>query len=50
MRKIYAIIEAKFGQNPDIREFLLSTGDVLIAEASSYDKIRSISLGGETAL
>lgn len=36
--------KAKFGQNPDIKEFLLSTGDAIIAEASPYDKIWGIGL------
>ena len=30
--------KAKFSQNPDIREFLLSTGDALIAEATTGRK------------
>ena len=41
--------KAKFGQNPDIREFLLSTGDAIIAEASPYDKIWGIGLKREDA-
>ena len=36
--------KAKFGQNPDLREFLLSTGDAILAEASPYDKIWGIGL------
>ena len=42
--------KAKFGQNPDIRELLLSTGDALIAEASPYDGIWGICLDRETAM
>ncbi len=42
--------KAKFGQNPSIREFLLSTGDALIAEASPYDGIWGICLDRETAM
>ena len=36
--------KAKFGQNPILKEFLLSTGDAIIAEASPYDKIWGIGL------
>ena len=42
--------KAKFGQNPDIREFMLSTGDAILVEASPYDKIWGIGLDRETAL
>ena len=42
--------KAKFGQNPDIREFLLSTGNGIIAEASPYDNIWGIALDREQAL
>ena len=41
--------KAKFGQNPAIREFLLSTGDAILAEASPYDTIWGIGLDRETA-
>ena len=41
---------AKFGQNPALKEFLLSTGDALIAEASPYDTIWGIGLDRDTAL
>lgn len=41
---------AKFGQHPELKEFLLSTGDALIAEASPYDKIWGIGLNRETAV
>ena len=42
--------KAKFGQNPDIREFMLSTGDAILVEASPFDKIWGIGLDRETAL
>lgn len=42
--------KAKFSQNEDIRQFLLSTGDALIAEASPYDNIWGINLDREQAL
>ena len=42
--------KAKFSQNPNLKEFLLSTGDALIAEASPYDKIWGIGLDRNTAL
>lgn len=35
---------AKFSQNPDLKEFLLGTGDAVIVEASPYDKIWGIGL------
>lgn len=41
--------KAKFSQNPELKAFLLSTGDALIAEASPYDKIWGIGLDRETA-
>lgn len=52
-RKYDIVVEgnkAKFGQNPDIREFLLSTADAIIAEASPYDNIWGIGLDRETAM
>ena len=36
--------KAKFGQHAELREFLLSTGDAILAEASPYDKIWGIGL------
>ena len=45
-----SIIMAKFEQNPEIREFLLSTGDAIIAEASPYDTILGIGLGRDEAM
>ncbi|MBQ5453396.1 MAG: NADAR family protein [Bacteroidales bacterium] len=35
---------AKFSQNPDLKNFLLSTGDKILAEASPVDKIWGIGL------
>lgn len=35
---------AKFSQNPDLKDFLLSTGDKILVEASPYDKIWGIGL------
>lgn len=42
--------KAKFSQNLDLKEFLLSTGDAILAEASPYDKIWGIGLDREIAL
>lgn len=41
--------KAKFSQNPAKKEFLLSTGDSIIGEASPYDTIWGIGLGREDA-
>ena len=52
-RKYDVVVEgnkAKFGQNPQLMEFLLSTGDAILAEASPYDKIWGIGIDRETAL
>ena len=46
-RKYSIVVEgnkAKFSQNADLREYLLSTGDAILAEASPYDKIWGIGL------
>lgn len=40
---------AKYMQNPDLMDFLLSTGDAVLAEASPYDRIWGIGLDAETA-
>lgn len=42
--------KAKFGQNPELKEFLLSTSDAILVEASPYDKIWGIGLDRETAM
>ena len=36
---------AKFGQNPAMRDFLLSTGDKVLVEASPRDRIWGIGMG-----
>ena len=35
---------SKFGDNPELREFLLSTDDKILVEASPYDKIWGIGM------
>lgn len=35
---------AKFSQNPELREFLLSTGDAILVEASPFDRIWGIGM------
>ena len=42
--------KAKFGQNPNLEEFLLATGDAILVEASPFDKIWGIGMDRETAL
>lgn len=41
--------KAKFSQNSELGEFLLSTGSAILVEASPYDKIWGIGLDRETA-
>lgn len=36
---------AKFGQNPELKEFLLGTGHQVLVEASPYDNIWGVKLG-----
>nr|WP_296442381.1 NADAR family protein [uncultured Acetatifactor sp.] len=38
----------KFSQNPGLREFLLSTGDSIMVEASPYDSIWGIRLSADS--
>lgn len=51
-RKYDIVVEgnkAKFSQNPVLKEFLLSTEDAILAEASPYDTIWGIGLDREHA-
>ncbi len=51
-RKYDIVVEgnkAKFSQNPELKDFLLSTGDAILAEASPSDKIWGIGIDKETA-
>jgi ribA/ribD-fused uncharacterized protein len=41
---VVAANEAKFGQRPALRDFLLSTGDRVLVEASPYDTVWGIGL------
>jgi ribA/ribD-fused uncharacterized protein len=38
---------AKFGQHPDLREFLMATGSRVLVEASPRDKIWGIGLAAD---
>ena len=52
-RKYDIVVEgnkAKFSQNPALKEFLLSTGDAILSEASPYDTIWGIGLDREHAM
>lgn len=44
------ILTAKFGQKAELQELLLSTGDAILVEASSYDRIWGIGIGCEEAM
>ena len=39
--------EAKFSQHEQLKQFLLSTGDAVLVEASPYDKIWGIGMAGD---
>lgn len=41
---VYEGLLAKFGQNPELKQMLLETGDALLAEAEEYDPIWGIGL------
>ena len=41
--------KAKFSQNIDLKNYLLSTGDAILVEASPYDRIWGIGIDKETA-
>lgn len=52
-KKLDIVVEgnkAKFGQNPELKEFLIATGDAILVEASPFDKIWGIGMDRETAL
>ena len=40
---------AKFGQNPELEDWLISTGDAILVEASPVDKIWGIGLAADDA-
>lgn len=44
---VYEGLLAKFGQNPELKQQLLATGDALLAEAEEYDAIWGIGLAME---
>ena len=44
---VYEGLLAKFGQNPELKQKLLTTGDALLAEAEEYDPIWGIGLSME---
>ena len=52
-KKLDIVVEgnkAKFGQNPELKEYLLSTDDAILVEASPYDNIWGIALDRDTAI
>ncbi|MGN0788638.1 MAG: NADAR family protein [Christensenellales bacterium] len=38
---------AKFSQNPQLKEFLISTGDAILVEASPYDSIWGVKMSAD---
>lgn len=44
------MLTAKFGQNAELQELLLSTGNAILVEASPYDRIWGIGIGCEEAI
>ncbi len=44
------ILTAKFGQNAELQELLLSTGDAILLAASPYGRIWGIGIGCEEAM
>ena len=44
---VYEGLLAKFGQNLELKQMLLATGDALLAEAEEYDSIWGIGLSME---
>lgn len=40
----------KFSQNPELRRFLVSTGDIFLAEASPYDSVWGIKLSKKSSM
>ena len=44
---VYEGLLAKFGQNPELKQILLATGDALLAEAEEYDSLWGIGLSME---
>lgn len=52
-KKLDIVVEgnkAKFEQNPDLKEYLLSTNNAILVEASPYDTIWGIGMDRKTAL
>lgn len=52
-KKLDVVVEgnkAKFSQNPNLKEFILSTNDAILVEASPFDTIWGIGMDRETAL
>jgi ribA/ribD-fused uncharacterized protein len=47
---MFQVVLAKFSQNPELKDWLLSTGDALLVEASPYDKVWGIGLNKYEAM